>query len=189
MIITPDGRPDKYAQIERERRYLLRALPPSLQGSGDFVRFVDRYLPESALRLRRIESPEGQPVSLKLARKWVTPALPAEETLITNLYLAAGEYEMLARLPAAILRKRRYTLLHAGNRFSVDQFEGPLEGLVLAEMHLFPEMGPVTGCPLPGCVREVTAEPAFTGGRLAQLAAREARAWVETVLARAQEDE
>ena len=88
MIRTPDGRPDKYAQIERERRYLLRRLPLALQGSGDYVRIIDRYLPESALRLRRMERPDGETVSLKLARKWTTPEMPPEETNITNLYLS-----------------------------------------------------------------------------------------------------
>lgn len=189
MIRTPDGRPDKYAQIERERRYLLRRLPLALQGSGDYVRIIDRYLPESALRLRRMERPDGETVSLKLARKWATPEMPPEETNITNLYLSPAEYALLARLPAATLHKRRYTLLHEGRRFSVDQFDGPLEGLVLAEMHLFPEMESVTGCPLPDCVREVTAEPAFGGGRLAQLGPAEARAWVRVVVAGAKEND
>jgi hypothetical protein len=44
------------------------------------------------------------------------------------------------------------------------------------------------GCPLPGCVREVTDEPAFSGGRLAQLSVEDARVWVHDVLRRAQED-
>jgi CYTH domain-containing protein len=183
MITTPDGRPNKYAQIERERRNLLRQLPATLRDSNDYVRIIDRYLPQSALRLRRMESPNGALISLKLARKWVTPGLSPEKTVITNLYLTVTEYELLARLPAATLRKRRYSLLHERRRYSVDQFEGPLEGLVLAELHLLPEMGPAAGRPLPGCVREVTAEANFGGGRLAQLGPEEARAWVQDVLA------
>jgi CYTH domain-containing protein len=189
MITTPDGRPDKYAQIERERRYLLSALPEALAGSDDFVRIIDRYLPDSSLRLRRIETPDRQAVSLKLARKESRTDLTPEETIITNLYLTDAEYELLARLPAAILQKRRYTLVYDEIRFSIDQFEGGLDGLVLAEMHLLPGMKTVAGCPLPDCVRDVTAEPAFTGGQMVQLSPEEARAWVGTILARQQEDE
>jgi hypothetical protein len=182
MIRTPDGRPDKYAQIERERCYLLRRLPPALEGSTDYVRIVDRYLPD-ALRLRRMETADGRVVSLKLARKWSSPELPPEETVITNLYLLPGEYAMLARLPAAILRKRRYPLTHGGIHFSIDRFEASLDGLVLAEMHVFPEMEDVPPCSLHDCIREVTAEAAFTGGRLVQLSAGAFHDWLESVLA------
>lgn len=183
MITTPDGRPDKYAQIERERRYLLRRLPLSLEGSTDYVRIIDRYLPDSALRLRRMETADGRVVSLKLARKWSSRELPPEEMVITNLYLMPAEYEMLARLPAAVLRKRRYPLTHDGIHFSIDQFEAPLDGLVLAEMHLFPETEAVPPCALPDCIREVTAEPAFTGGQLVQLMADSFRDWLGAELA------
>lgn len=183
MILTPDGRPDKYAQIERERRYLLRRLPPSLEGSTEYLRIVDRYLPDSALRLRRMETADGRAVSFKLARKWSRPDLPPEETVITNLYLTPEEYETLARLPAATLRKRRYPFLHENIRFSIDQFEAPLDGLVLAEMHLFPGMESAPACPLPGCVREVTAERAFTGGELVRLTAGAFRNWLAAELA------
>lgn len=181
MIITPDGRPDRYAQIERERRFLLAALPAALAGSSDYHLIVDRYLPDSALRLRRMETADGAPVSYKLARKWRTPEMKPEETAITNLYLTEAEYELLARLPGATLRKRRYPLLHDGIYFSIDRFEGPLDGLILAEMHL--ELGPgaVDPCPLPGCVREVTDEPAFSGGQLARLGAEEAPRWLASI--------
>lgn len=182
MITTPDGRPDKYAQIERERRFLLACLPASLVGSSDYHLIVDRYLPDSALRLRRIETADGAPVSYKLARKWRTPGQPPEETAITNLYLTGAEYELLARLPGATLRKRRYPLLDDGVHFSIDQFERPLEGLILAELHLVPGLDALDPCRLPGCLREVTAEPAFSGGQLVRLQPEEARQWLDDLL-------
>jgi CYTH domain-containing protein len=187
MITTPDGRQDKYAQIERERRYLLSCLPPALATSEHFQRIVDCYLPHSALRLRRLEAPDGTPLSFKLARKWSSVDLPPEETIITNLYLSAEEYGLLARLPGATLRKRRYPFVHGGVHFSVDQFEKPLDGLILAEMHLFPDMSAVPPCPLPGCLREVTANPAFQGGQLAQLSPEECRRWLAAILGREEE--
>lgn len=100
MITTPDGRQDKYAQIERERRYLLSCLPPALAMSDQFLRIVDCYLPK---------------------------------------------------------------------------------------MHLFPGMGAVPPCPLPGCLREVTANPAFQGGQLAQLSPEECRRWLGAILGREEE--
>ena len=47
-------REGKYAQIERERRFLLVRQPPPAAATGR-RRITDRYLPGTRLRLRRID--------------------------------------------------------------------------------------------------------------------------------------
>jgi hypothetical protein len=47
---------------------------------------------------------------------------------ITNIYLSAAEYQVLAQLPANVLRKPRYRLQHDGHVYNMD-FDGRLAGL------------------------------------------------------------
>ncbi len=119
MITTPDGRPDKYAQIERERRYLLRGLPAVLQGSGDYVRIVDRYLPESALRLRRMERPNGAPRTLAVcallvddreamvvkALSWALRSAVGHDPAAVEAFVAAHDDRLAARVRREVRNK------------------------------------------------------------------------------------
>ncbi|MBN2045090.1 MAG: hypothetical protein JW757_08735 [Anaerolineales bacterium] len=156
----------KYARIESERRFLLRSLPADLD-LQDAMRMIDRYWLGTRLRLRRMETLDGKVIQLKLTQKYVDPDRPAEETIITNQYLTETEFELFAQLPGPELVKRRCRYLHLGGGYSIDIFEGPLEGLLLAEIeagqgNLAPGKTPAFA------VCEVTAEPAFTGGQLAE---------------------
>jgi CYTH domain-containing protein len=155
----------KYARIESERRFLLRGLPPVLDlTAGSRIR--DRYWPGTRMRLRLIETLEGEPVQRKLTQKYLEPGYPPEETVITNQYLTESEYELFAQLPGLALVKRRYKYLHEGSGYSLDQFEGDLAGLVLAEIEA--GQGALSAGAVPAfAVCEVTAETAFTGGALA----------------------
>ena len=60
----------KYAVVERERRYLLEALP-DLPGAR-VLRITDRYLDGTRLRLRRVDE-DGCAVVLKLGQKVPVP--------------------------------------------------------------------------------------------------------------------
>jgi hypothetical protein len=81
----------KYARPERERRFLAARIP-----DGPVVRvadIVDRYLPDTGLRLRRTHetTADGAVTVHKLTQK-----LPNERGgpgLITTLYLSPAEYE------------------------------------------------------------------------------------------------
>jgi CYTH domain-containing protein len=53
---------------------------------------------------------------------------------ITNIFLSAEEYDLLAQRPAHELRKRRYRVEHDNGTFSVDAFEAHISGLILAEL-------------------------------------------------------
>src|SRR6516164_5015934 len=98
-------RPHKYARIERERRFLLDRFP-----SADVVRIrhiTDRYIDGARLRLRE-QIDDGGPPIFKLTQKLPARAAGAQQGLITNIYLNASEFHLLAQLPARMLSKVRY---------------------------------------------------------------------------------
>ncbi|WP_235619180.1 hypothetical protein [Embleya scabrispora] len=119
--------PGKYARIERERRFLLAA-PPAPADVTTTWAIGDRYLTGTRLRLRRVERPDGS-CEFKLTQKVPVVRPGAIQGLITNTYLSAAEYDLLATLPARVLSKTRFGVPPVG----VDVFDGPLRGLVLAE--------------------------------------------------------
>jgi CYTH domain-containing protein len=152
--------------VERERRFLLAALPDGLSEPRSIV---DRYLPGTALRLRKVTA-QGE-VSYKLGQK-VRPVGNDPSTVkVTNIYLEPAEYELLAALPAEGVAKTRYDLSCPAGTFAVDQFHGHLEGLVLAEVELTGDSGHLQ---LPAfAIREVTADDRYSGGRLASATPKE----------------
>ena len=114
----------KYARIERERRYLVRALP-------DGVRHVDEiddaYVVGTGLRLRRVS--RGDEVVLKLGHKVRQGAGP-REIASTSFYVDEAEWAVLSALPARRLSKRRHHVDRDGHIFAVDEFP---DGSLVAE--------------------------------------------------------
>ena len=157
----------KYARIERERRFLLRRLPDGIDPHRRFRRITDIYIPNTRLRLRRVESDDGLKKEWKLTQKYRDGDSPPFQTVITNIYLSEAEYETLARLGGAILRKRRYQMDHDGRRFAIDVFEGELEGIILAEVEGATDDEIENLSVPPFAVQDVTGVEFFTGGRLA----------------------
>ena len=169
---APSGKAEKYARRERERRFLLRAVP-----NGRDVRRVlieDDYLTGTRLRLRRITGlgPGDKPGDriYKLTQK--IPAPDGSPGLITTFYLSAAEYEALADLPAETLQKVRTSIPPYG----VDDFRGPLAGLILAEVEFDSDEESAAFRPAIETVAEVTADERFTGGRLVEADADAIRA-------------
>ena len=156
----------KYAQIEYERRFLLRQLPSDLD-HNDFTRISDVYVANTRLRLRQMTSPSGDIVALKLTQKYSAPDLPATETIITNLYLNGVEFEKLGVLNGRSLYKHRYHYHHAGYRWSLDIFQEQLHGLILCDIEAHSAEA-LAQIPVPSFVaKEVTNDPRYTGGALA----------------------
>ena len=95
----------KYALPEIERRWLVarELAQPLLHDQSS--RITDTYLANSRLRLRRIDDAEGRSV-FKFCRKYGDRQGPVES--ITNLYLDAAEYHLLASLPGDRVIKHRH---------------------------------------------------------------------------------
>ena len=123
----------KYAQIEYERRFLLNQLLADVP-LDQFTVIHDIYIPDTRLRLRQMLSPIGELVDLKLTQKYSDPDLPPTQRIITNFYLNEAEFEKLSQLNGRSLTKHRYTYHHSGYRWSLDVFQGPVHGLILAEI-------------------------------------------------------
>ncbi|SEG93239.1 CYTH domain-containing protein [Actinacidiphila yanglinensis] len=164
--------PGKYARVERERRFLLPG-PPAPSAVTATRRITDRYLVGTRLRLRRVEQPGGES-QLKLTQKVAVAGPGAVQGLITNTYLSEAEYDLLARLPAAVLTKTRFSLGELG----VDVFDGDLRGLVLAEAEFAADEEARSFAPPAGCVAEVTDDARFTGGSLVVAPRPELLGWL-----------
>jgi CYTH domain-containing protein len=165
----------KYSCIELERRFLVRGLPEEIARASHSWDILDRYLPGTRLRLRRMESSDGLQIQRKLTQKYAETGAAAIETTITNLYLTEDEYRTLEGLGGHEIRKRRYAFEHNGRRFSVDVFGGRLAGLILAEAE-GDSTAALAALALPAFfAEEVTDDPFFTGGALATIEPDELR--------------
>jgi CYTH domain-containing protein len=156
--------PFKYAHVERERRWLLAALP-QFPDDVQQVRIVDRYLTGTRLRLREVSHVNGTVVR-KLGHK-VRLGDDAAEVAHTSLYLDDAEWAALSGLPGDVLTKIRILVPHGDRPIALDVFESPNGGLVLAEI----DAGDGPAGELPpsyAVVREVSDEERYTGAALAR---------------------
>lgn len=168
----------KYARIERERRYLLSMPPVGLNMDGDYSRIVDLYVPNTRMRLRRIEKPSGHVLEYKLTQKYPCENQSPQHRIITNIYLDLVEYEKMSILGGRKLIKRRYEYWWDEHRYIIDVFAGHLRGLILAEIETLDDKA-LGNLPLPPfAICEVTGESFFTGGCLARLSSAEFREWL-----------
>jgi CYTH domain-containing protein len=165
----------KYARVERERRFLLRELPPGLKLSDAHAQITDNYITGTRLRLRKVRVPATNEWTLKLTQKHAPQPPDFSRTLITNLYLNEREYETLSVFEANELRKNRYPYEHEGRKYSVDVFLGDLRGLILAETDFDTDEEMDSFALPPFAARDVTREEMFTGARLVSLTADEIR--------------
>ena len=166
----------KYARVERERRYLLRELPPGLKLSDPHTQITDNYITATRLRLRKVRVPETNEWTLKLTQKHAPAPTDFSRTLITNIYLNPYEYEVLSVFEGNELRKNRYPYEHEGRGYSVDVFLGGLRGLVLAETDFATDEELDAFTPPAFAFTDVTRDETFTGARLVALTADDLRA-------------
>ncbi len=166
--VIPNDKLSKYSRIERERRFLLTELP--VPRNSAHTQIWDNYLAGTRLRLRKMRAPERDEYTLKLTQKHLLAADDFSRCRITNTYLTADEYNHLAPTFAGReIRKNRYPFEFEGRKYSVDFFLGPLWGLILAEVEFATDEEMDAFAPPSFAAREVTAEEAFTGGRLCAL--------------------
>lgn len=165
----------RYARVERERRYLLKELPPGLKLSDSHTQITDNYLTGTRLRLRKVRDPRTNEWTLKLTQKHAPAAPDFSRTLITNIYLSPYEYEVLSVFEGNELRKNRYPYEHEGRLYAIDVFLGPLRGLILAEADFDTDVE-LEAFPPPSFAHlDITRDELFTGARLVELTAEEIR--------------
>lgn len=154
----------KYAHMEIERRWLVDAEAVAGLALEDAIEIRDRYLLDTRLRLRRMQ--RGEDVVFKLTRKYECDDAIARP--IVTAYLDQGEFDVLCALPALTLAKTRYKMRHEGHDFSLDRFEGALQGLWLSEIELANvDVLRALDNP-PWALRDVTDEIQYQGATLAR---------------------
>lgn len=156
----------KYAQFERERRWLVDGSARPDPGGLPFTLIEDRYICGTRLRLRRMTDSVTQAVTLKLTKKYETTD-PLARPIVTA-YLTMAEYAAFSALASSDLTKRRFKLPHAPHEFSLDQFDGALNGLELLEIESDSDEDLRAVEPPHWVVREVSGDNAFQGGNLAR---------------------
>jgi CYTH domain-containing protein len=148
----------------------LNKVPAGLLDNSKGWLITDRYIPNTRLRLRYMQSLSRDEEVYKLTQKYHSENQSAYETTITNVYLTKAEYSVFEALEAKIIKKKRYPYTLQNHSLSIDVFESPHQGLILAEMELDDraEAGKLV---LPSFVlKEVTGDPFFTGGSLVGMA-------------------
>ena len=155
-----------YTVVERERRWLCRTVPRELIIRSEAI--TDFYVTGARLRLREARPFDGGAGMLRLTRK---AEVDPHTRLVTSIYLPDAEFAILAAsLRGVRLRKVRHKLKrdHPGVALLVDEFQGELDGLVMAEAD-FATLELLAAFPTPDFVhREVTDDPRYTGGYLAK---------------------
>ena len=87
----------KYAWIERERRWLCRAVPFDRVVRAEAFR--DLYVTGTQLRLREALPVDGGPPKLRLGRK---ADVKSSVRLLTSIYLSPEEFRLLSSLPGIL---------------------------------------------------------------------------------------
>jgi CYTH domain-containing protein len=155
----------KYAHVERERRWLVRADATPEERAFRCLLIEDRYIHGTRMRLRRMTDVATGQQSLKLGKKYEAGDVLARPTV--TAYLSDDEYRLLATLPAHALVKRRYELETEGLHYNVDRFEGALAWLRLSEIEMEDDAA-LRALEAPSWAgREVSHDERYQGGMLA----------------------
>jgi CYTH domain-containing protein len=153
----------EYTAVEKERRWLCRQVPRELVRSTEKI--TDLYVTGARLRLREARPTDGGASMLRLTRK---ADVDKHTRLITSIYLPEDEFSVLAAsLSGDRIRKLRHRL-HSSPEVMllVDEFQGELEGLFIAEAE-FRTQEQLEAFATPDfAICEVTDYPTFTGGHL-----------------------
>jgi CYTH domain-containing protein len=155
----------KYVFVERERRWLCRDVPRERVTQTEAI--TDLYVAGTRLRLREARPIDGGAPMLRLTRK---VDVDPYTRLFPSIYLPEQEFVVLAAsLPGVRIKKLRHRLQRLpGVLMAVDEFQGELAGLILAEAE-FETAELLATFPMPDfAVREVTTDAQFTGIRIAR---------------------
>lgn len=142
---------------EIERKFLVR--DPSIIQSVIGIPITQGYICKQGMTVRVRRAGDHAFLTLKGPQKGITKdefeyAIPVADAMALMDYATGG-----------FVSKVRYLVPHGGHTFEVDVFQGPLAGLVLAEVELDSEDSYVD---LPNWLgREVSSDMAYANSNLA----------------------
>ena len=156
----------KYSRVEYERRFLVTVNSGWENVAKPYSKlFEDTYLSGTRLRLRVLTDSDSQRRIIKLTKKAVSDS-PYFRT-ISRILLSPEEYDMIRRLDGKPITKVRHYCDHDGRVFSIDVFQGELNGLVISEVESDTLEDLMSIEPPPFVHLEVTDDSFFDGGNLA----------------------
>jgi CYTH domain-containing protein len=159
----------KYSRVEYERRFLVSPHADWKSAVESYSKtFDDKYLRDSRLRLRIMTDTDTGRRVIKLNKKFES-ASPYFRT-VSRILLSPREYNLIERLEGDRLLKTRYYHNYEDRVFSIDVFEGELDGLALCETEADSLEDLMSAEPPPYANREVTGDPFFEGGNLSRTA-------------------
>jgi len=145
--------------LEIERKFLVRDDSWRLQSSR-CDRLVDGLLATAKARKVRVRLwPDRATIAIKTRKKGRVRFEFEYEIPIED-----ARYMLEAECGRSVLAKTRHIVPHAGRNWEVDEYETPLDGVVLAEIELATENEDLVLPPWIGA--EVTEDPAFRKTKL-----------------------
>jgi CYTH domain-containing protein len=123
---------NKTAEILLYRLFLITALPEPLSTRSRHLQILDRYLPETKLRLRDIRDPYSNERTRLLQKR--TYSVESSEVRSSEIHLDVAEYSLFEGQTRFELRKNRYFHEYDQMLFAFDVYLGPLLGLNLAHV-------------------------------------------------------
>lgn len=155
----------RYTRVEYERRFLVSPRAGWQSAVESYSKtFEDKYLRDSRLRLRILTDPDTGRRVIKLNKKFESTS-PYFRT-VSRILLSPREYDLIEALEGDRLTKTRYYQNYLGRVFSIDVFEGELDGLVLCETEAEGLEDLMSAEPPSYATHEVTDDPFFEGGNL-----------------------
>ena len=155
----------KYTRVEYERRFIVSPDANWRNAVESYSkRFEDKYLRNTRLRLRVLTDLDTGRRVFKLTQKLESES--PYHHIISRILLSPDEYQLMDGLEGHSLEKVRYYHNHLGRMFSVDVFEGELDGLVICETESDGLEDLMSAEPPDYATHEVTADPFFEGGNL-----------------------
>ena len=155
----------KYTRVEYERRFVVLPQADWRSAVEPYSKtFEDKYLRHARLRLRILTDSDTGRRIIKLTKKFES-ASPYFQT-ISRILLSPSEHDLLDNLEGDRLKKIRHYHNYRHRVFSIDVFEGQLDGLILCEIEA-EGIEELMSAEPPAYVKyEVTEDAFFTGGNL-----------------------
>jgi CYTH domain-containing protein len=162
---APDSEESKYTRVEYERRFLVSPRTEWRTLVEPYSKtFEDKYLRGTRLRLRVLTDSDTGRRILKLNKKH--ESISPYFRMVSRILLSPGEYELLDTLDGDRLKKTRYYHRYLGRVFSIDIFDGELDGLVICETEAG-DQADLMSAEAPSYTKlDVTDDPFFEGGNL-----------------------
>lgn len=166
--VNPRGFVWKVTDMETERKFLI------LKPIEDYREYPSRQIEQAYLctqgctiRIRKLDDTCYLTLKRNLSKQFDSTAIVNHE-VEEEIPLSSYEY-LLSKVDGQLVRKRRYYIPHEDHIIELDVFEGPLSGLVMAEIE-YDSLDEIEDVSIPDWFGpEVTQDKRFRNSHLSTL--------------------